>query len=239
MPKPWWIKATRQATGRSADAIAQANGFRDQGRPVEAAAWYRTALDAGVNDPGIRKQLANMLKDSRQFEDAFQEYKICLSLAPKDSDTLLQLGHLFNMQGKRDLAITYYVRAARARPPSADARRELEAFGILESNVSLNKNIDDILLGRIAKLESLFAEHSQHLSEIARKLEKLSRLSDAAIAEEEVRNQWHSFVPLFLNSASAIARLSAQVDALSGSIQTDNGRSTPKSISELLVREQR
>ena len=158
---------------------SRANALRDAKRPAEAAALYKQAIDLGARSLAIRKQLANMLKDSGQFEAALKEYQACLTLAPENSDTLLQLGHLFKMQQMDGKAFDYYRRAALANPPSLDALQHL-----LSQDARLASSPDDTANSR-------------------------------SVDEEELRNQWHSFVPLFLNSVSAIARMGSDLEEFS------------------------
>lgn len=92
--------------------VAQANDLRDRGNPQEAATLYQRAIEAGDDRPGVRKQLANMLKDSRRFNEAFEQYSLCLATKRNLADTYVQLGHLFKMQGEMNRAIEYYRKAA-------------------------------------------------------------------------------------------------------------------------------
>ena len=79
------------------DIIKQADAARDAKDLPAAARLYRQAVASGAPS-GIRKQLANMLKDSGSYDEALFHYHLCLEDDPDDSDTLLQLGHLHKLQ---------------------------------------------------------------------------------------------------------------------------------------------
>ncbi len=124
---PRWLR-TRRAPTPADILVVQANDMRDGGDPASAAILYKRAIAMGAHSVGIRKQLANMLKDSGCFDEAFASYTLCLQAEPAASDTLLQLGHLFKMRGNIAQAIHYYTRAANGSPPSAHAMAELNTL---------------------------------------------------------------------------------------------------------------
>ena len=80
--------------------VAEADAKRDSGHPGAAAELYRRAIETGDDRLDTHKQLANMLKDSHQFEAAFEQYTFCERAEYDVTDGFLQLGHLFKIQEK-------------------------------------------------------------------------------------------------------------------------------------------
>ena len=68
---------------------------------------------------------ATSLKKLGKLDDAEKMFKLALSLNPKDSEVLFNLGNLYNNQNKLDLARNRYLEAIQIRPDFAEAHYNL------------------------------------------------------------------------------------------------------------------
>lgn len=68
---------------------------------------------------------ATSLKKLGHMEDAENVFKMALSINPKDSEVLFNLGNLYNNQNKLDLARNKYLEAIQIRPDFAEAHYNL------------------------------------------------------------------------------------------------------------------
>src|SRR5580700_6058543 len=73
--------------------------------------------------------LADRARDAREWQLAAGLYRTALAYEPADADAHLQLGHALKLQGKRGGAEVAYRHAWVLDPSSAEAARELSAFG--------------------------------------------------------------------------------------------------------------
>jgi hypothetical protein len=131
--------------GLSADptvrtTLAAANGGYDPDRIVK----LRELVDAHPNDPMFRFLLAGMYKNGRYFEDAFQEYKRVLALAPSTFQARINLGNIYFLIGQYGEAISNYHQAIELRPDSALAYYDMymaqsDSFKLKEAADSLAK----------------------------------------------------------------------------------------------------
>lgn len=126
-------RGARQATGIGpapphASLVAEADAHRDASAFAQAAIAYGRALALAPDRDDLRVQLANMLKDSGQFDAAEAAYREAL-IRTDAADTHLQLGHVLKRTGRREAALDSY-RAALARDPGlTGAAHELAEAG--------------------------------------------------------------------------------------------------------------
>ena len=236
-----WLSgiAAKFNTGRR-QLVAAADSMRDRGEPAAAADLYRQAIAAGEKSVGIRKQLANALKDSSQFEAALSEYQTCVSAEPDDADTYLQVGHLFKLRGDLAKAGEYYQRACRCPEPSTHAADELDllrrsgAYRMVEP-VQLVGSDDLAVRAHVETFGGAMqaGQRPQYDGEavrlLAARVDALAQQWDNygrqaahpgySIADQvfltEARNRIDALLPMFLNMNSAVARLAAEVERLS------------------------
>jgi tetratricopeptide (TPR) repeat protein len=242
----WLSRVAARFNTKGRQLVSAADAARDRGEPAGAAQLYRQAIAAGVRSVGIRKQFANALKDSGRFEEALSEYQICLAAAPDDSDTYLQLGHLFKLRGNLQKAGEYYDLACNCSQPLAGAADELE---ILKRGGHYRKAEPLRLAGAEdsavrALPETMHSAKAQHGDESIRSLavrvDALAQQLDSygrqaahggySIVDQvfiaEARNRIDALLPMFLNMNSAIARLAAEVERLSAAQPVSGEMST-------------
>ena len=202
------------------DIIKQADAARDAKDLLGAARLYRQALTNGAPS-GIRKQLANMLKDVGNYDEAFFQYHLCLENDPDDPDTLLQLGHLFKLQGNHAKARAYYARAATSPGTAVDARRELDWLQAQPSRAPA-----DAPQTEADAAPAVGGGSSAVLEALEKRLDGLAAPSSPAAMQhankaliEELRNSFDALVPLFLNTVSTIGRIGKTVEELTGRVQ--------------------
>jgi tetratricopeptide (TPR) repeat protein len=181
--------------------LAIADALRDNRACAAAADRYRRAIELGADDLSIRKQLANMLKDSGQFAAAEAEYRLCAAARPDDADVFVQLGHLFKLSKQPSDAIQAFATAVEKNPDDAEARAELLA---LQSETNE---------GRLSVLESEQQALHRELEEIRRIIDNTPRAEEQMEAKE-IRSKWDTFIPLMIQMSSTIARVGADLQAL-------------------------
>lgn len=114
---------------RAAALAKRADGFRNSGNFLQAAALYKRAAHATIDRPDLYVQLGNMLKDSGQYAEAVKAYEAGHNgfvelfgaretdwVVDQLADVLLQLGHAFKLAGARDHAVHFYRKSNDLRP---------------------------------------------------------------------------------------------------------------------------
>lgn len=102
----------RAALLKAAQAAKAARDWRG------AAALYRQVLD--LRDAfGPRVQLAHMLKEAGELEEARTHYMIALDQRPDDADLNMQIGHFHWVAGNAADSLRFYERAAQLAPNDA------------------------------------------------------------------------------------------------------------------------
>jgi GT2 family glycosyltransferase/tetratricopeptide (TPR) repeat protein len=114
---------------RRLTVITRADRARAAGEWQLAAGLYRVALERTPNRPPIWIQYGHALKESGSPAEAENAYRIAIAYKPADADAHLQLGHALKLQGKRGEAEAAYRQAWVLDRSSAEAARELAAFG--------------------------------------------------------------------------------------------------------------
>ena len=109
--------------------ITRADRARAAGEWQLAAGLYRVALDRTPHNPPIWIQYGHALKECGNPAEAEAAYRIAIAYKPADADAHLQLGHALKLQGKRGEAEAAYRQAWMLDRSSAEAARELTAFG--------------------------------------------------------------------------------------------------------------
>lgn len=94
----------------AAAAIAAADAWRDAGEFHAARACYEAALARAPDRTGVWVQLGHACKETRDFARAHESYLNAQDLDPEDPEIALQIGHLFNLMGRADLAQRHYER---------------------------------------------------------------------------------------------------------------------------------
>ncbi|MCB0243437.1 MAG: sulfotransferase [Anaerolineae bacterium] len=131
--------------------------LRQQGAFDEALQAYQRALDCGVRDPQeVHLNRAVIYSDHlRMDDDAEQSLRQALALQPDYEPAQLNLGNLFEEQGRREDAIACY--QAMLPAEGFDVRRlselQLEALGRL-SHLSPPVDADDPSLARLRRCAS-------------------------------------------------------------------------------------
>jgi ADP-heptose:LPS heptosyltransferase/GT2 family glycosyltransferase len=122
-------------TRRKSSLLSLADRARDAGQWELAARLYRQSLDRDPQDPPIWVQYGHALKEWGQLRDpdklaqAELAYRKALSLDWGVADSYLQLGHVLKLEGRKDEAITAYLRAFALDPLVAQAIDELGDLG--------------------------------------------------------------------------------------------------------------
>jgi tetratricopeptide (TPR) repeat protein len=118
--------------------LAAASGAYDPDRIVK----LRELVEAHPDDPTYRFLLAGLYKNGRYFEEAYDEYKRVLAVAPGTYQAHINIGNIFFLTGQYGEAISHYRQALDIRPDAILAYYDMylaqsEAFRFKEADESL------------------------------------------------------------------------------------------------------
>ena len=99
--------------------------LKDQGKPDEAVACFRRALELKPDYAEAHYNLGNALKDQGKLDEAVACYRRALELKPDFAEAHNNLGIVLSDQGKPDEAIACYRRALELKPDYAGAHSNL------------------------------------------------------------------------------------------------------------------
>src|ERR1700676_1448781 len=109
--------------------ITLADRARDTGQWERAAEYYREPPRRNAQNPPIWVQYGHVLKEAGYLAQAERAYRTALVYDRRVADSHLQLGRVFEIQGKTEEARVAYLRAV-ALDPSLDAASfELAGLG--------------------------------------------------------------------------------------------------------------
>lgn len=98
-----------------------------QGRPADAVAMIRQALEQRPERADFHCNLGNALKDAGQAQEATVAYRRCLELQPAHSHAWSNLGVALHKLGEIEQAIAAYREALRLKPENPQALNNLGA----------------------------------------------------------------------------------------------------------------
>ena len=97
----------------------------EAGRPTDAAAMLRSALDREGNAPEAHYALGNALAATGDMAAALVSYRKSAALRPEHAQTLSNIGLILRERGDTEEAIDHLERAVRAAPPFPPAYSNL------------------------------------------------------------------------------------------------------------------
>ena len=106
-------------------ATLPAKVLQDQGRPDEAIACFRRALEIDPNLVGTYNNLGNALHDKERLKEAALCYRQAIKTDPNNAFAHHNLGNVLKGQGKSDQAVVCYKRALAIDPDLAEAHHSL------------------------------------------------------------------------------------------------------------------
>lgn len=112
-------------------AIRRGDGCRDARLWRQAAEHYEFALELRPAANFARVQLAHAHKEAGDLASAISCYEEAIRREPDSDDIYLHMGHAFKLRRDIPAAADAYGCSLRLNPGNADARRELEALGLL------------------------------------------------------------------------------------------------------------
>ena len=121
-------------------ALASATGAYDPDRIVK----LRRVVDAHPDDPTFHFLLAGLYKSGRYFEEAYEQYKRVLALAPATYQAYVNMGNIFFLTGQYGEAVTNYRKALDLNPDVVLVYYNMhlaqsESFSFKEAEESLRK----------------------------------------------------------------------------------------------------
>jgi tetratricopeptide (TPR) repeat protein len=141
------------------------------GQPQVAIKIYRALIQERPNEPLLRAELARLLSENGQAEEAMKEMAGLIAINPRDPGLLVAAGDAF-FKDKPDVAVDYYRRAVEADPANNRARAQLGASLVRSMNYEAAL---PILNEAISREANNYAAHAN----LATALFKLQRYADA------------------------------------------------------------
>jgi tetratricopeptide (TPR) repeat protein len=114
------------------------------GYEPEKVAYIEQILENRPDDPTIRFLLAAVLKDGGKNNEAFQEYKRVIELAPENYRAYNNIGNIYFIHGQFGEAVNWYRRATDLKPDYAIAHfnanlAQKEQLHFTEADASLDR----------------------------------------------------------------------------------------------------
>lgn len=103
--------------------------FRKSGRPAEAEALVRPAVERNPNDGALRYAIANALLELERTEEAIEHYMHAIVLRPDIEGAQRLLAYAQCRLGRLDEAAAHYRKRLEASPDDVEARHMLAACG--------------------------------------------------------------------------------------------------------------
>lgn len=164
------------------------NVLKDAGRPTEAIAAYRRALEIDPSYGEIHNNLGYLLQSSGKLEEAILHYRKAIALRPANHRAHYNLGNALFATGKGEEAVAAFREAARLNPDFTGAWDHL--------GMVLQR------LGRPAEAESAFRRWSElapgsadAFHALGLELQRQSRLDEAFAAFQRAVQLRPDFLP--------------------------------------------
>jgi tetratricopeptide (TPR) repeat protein len=153
-------------------AVKLANLHARAGQPQAAIQVYRVLIQEKPNDLLLRAELARLLSENGQAEQAMKEMAALMTLNPRDTKLLVMAGDIF-FKDKPDVAADYYRKAVEADAANNRARVQLAAS--LVRSMKYDAALP-LLADAISREANNYAAHAN----LATAFFKLQRYPDAA-----------------------------------------------------------
>ncbi len=190
--------------------LAAASGTYDPDRIVK----LKELVDSHPDSPVYRFLLAGLYKNGRYLEEAYDQYKQVLRLAPETHQARINIGNIFFLMGQYGEAMTQYRKAIELRPDSALAYYNLyltqnNAFRLNEAKATLDQargidpdQVDQLLAAsRGDGGHALVVDAAFDFRSILRSTVEGRRLGEWLSAAPDA-NPWRSAARGFLNPVS-------------------------------------
>ena len=153
-------------------AVKLANLHARVGQPQAAIQAYRALIQEKPNDLLLRAELARLLSENGQAEDAMKEMSALVATNPRDTKLLVMAGDVF-FNEKPDAAADYYRKAVEADPANNRARVQLGASLVRSMKYEMAL---PVLADAISREANNYAAHAN----LATAFFKLQRYPNAA-----------------------------------------------------------
>lgn len=112
------------------DAVAML--YLQDGRPQDAATYFRESLRLNDESAPTHYNLGLTLSMLRQYPEATREYKAAVRVDPNHAEAHNNLGAMLHVSGRVDEAALHYRRALDLRPDNVEARSNLARLLMLQ-----------------------------------------------------------------------------------------------------------
>lgn len=99
----------------------QAYQFLVEGENYQAVLSYRKAIDEGLNDPSIMRNMSIAFYDLKMLDEAIEYMEMGVEASPKDPNMLAELGILYGARGDLQKAISMLKKSLQLDPSQGDA----------------------------------------------------------------------------------------------------------------------
>lgn len=113
-----------------------AEAYKQSGDPDSALKYYFEAYKINSQSYGLCNNIANIFSGKKMWNEAESFYTKALTLKPDYTKAILNLGHLYYMTARYDMAAVNYRKVLYYEPDNLQAKNNLK---IIESNLKLNE----------------------------------------------------------------------------------------------------
>ena len=99
--------------------------FENRSDPSKAVAEYRTAVELAGERTDVRLRLAQVLKKTNQYDEAIEQFEICLGEDATHPEVMTGLGQCYHLQGQIDEARRMFEKVLVLEPDYFDAQLAL------------------------------------------------------------------------------------------------------------------
>ena len=99
--------------------------FENRSDPSKAVAEYRTAVELAGERTDVRLRLAQVLKKTNQYDEAIEQFEICLGEDTTHPEVMTGLGQCYHLQGQIDEARRMFEKVLVLEPDYFDAQLAL------------------------------------------------------------------------------------------------------------------
>jgi len=123
--------------GKGEKYLEQASFFLDKGYDLQAILSYRKAINAGFDNPSIRKDIAFAYYNLGMLDEAIKHMEIGAAISLRDPNTLVELGILYGARGNLTASISILQESLLLDPSQGDVYIYLGLALLRQGNADL------------------------------------------------------------------------------------------------------
>ena len=136
-------QATKMAPNNEDAQYYYGLSLASQGKSKEAQPVFQNVIEINNKNAVAYQELANLYADDRRYEEALILYEKAVQLRPDLKNIHLNLGEIYYIQGKNDLAVIELQKATESIEPSGDKESLTSAYDLLGRAYRSQENIQE------------------------------------------------------------------------------------------------